>query len=652
MGREKKIEAEREALLPSITIGDCDKPKFPKKDIDEGKNYIFISYSHDDYKRVYSDLISLYYNGVRFWYDEGLPCDDKWYESVEKHLTCENCSGVIFYTSRSFFESESIFREINDVYNKKNYICVNLTEEMHLALLDAALPEIRRQHRRDRFDMLEEMFDDDKTFLRFSNKNHDQKLLDEIKTKFNVVEERKSLHGEAFFDLAFSFVKERDAVLLSSLEEKFGDFVRAGVEELIDEGIVYQESKDAYKALIGLDEWIQFLWENYESKRFDSEKLPEEYFYGYNAYFCKKLLPLVMGSEGTKVRHKDFGNGIVTSILKDDKVEIDFEQSGKKTIKLESSTIQCNCLQVDFRTSSKVQEWQEEMKRIRHIHNKRFFNLVHRCFLEHFLYNSLNSFDEDVLTTLSSLQQEFSGFSEADLEMLIDEKIVCKVSGETYKVLFDLKDWENFLWDNYESKRFDSEKFPEEYFTGYNDYLYKNYLMKPRGKRARHKSFGNGIIMSNLKDGNVEIYFEGNRTKIINLKNEIDRNCLQVDCMLSGEESMFFPVTGELESKIYECDVMDLCDEIAAEEKFYKEMKAEAKMDFEEEEQYSESEFMTEWEEWQREEAEERNWMRDEIEEWNSDREGEGVLMGDFVPYTTYDEEDMSDFDIDDDMPY
>lgn len=76
------------------------------------QNYIFISYSHRDYKQVYRDLAELRKNDIPFWYDEGLPAGENWDDVVRKKMAEPNCAGVIFYISDSLFVSQSIQTEI------------------------------------------------------------------------------------------------------------------------------------------------------------------------------------------------------------------------------------------------------------------------------------------------------------------------------------------------------------------------------------------------------------------------------------------------------------------------------------------------------------------------------------------------------------
>jgi hypothetical protein len=54
----------------------------------------------------------MYESGVRFWYDEELMAGYDWDSEVYKKINDPHCSGVIFYLSEPFFNSDSIYKEI------------------------------------------------------------------------------------------------------------------------------------------------------------------------------------------------------------------------------------------------------------------------------------------------------------------------------------------------------------------------------------------------------------------------------------------------------------------------------------------------------------------------------------------------------------
>ena len=109
----------------------------PAHKTDDGNNYVFISYSHRDYNKVYNDLAFFSYNTrkkVRFWYDEGLPAGDDWFLAAEKRLSDPNCSGVIFYLSENLLRSPAVLREIELVKRlNKPYFTITLDNQKFCA---------------------------------------------------------------------------------------------------------------------------------------------------------------------------------------------------------------------------------------------------------------------------------------------------------------------------------------------------------------------------------------------------------------------------------------------------------------------------------------------------------------------------------------
>ena len=80
--------------------------------------YLFISYSHKDTNVVYQILKQLYDRGINYWYDAQLNVGEKWNEQAEQALKDELCAGVLFFVSKSFFESEACNKEVDFVEHK------------------------------------------------------------------------------------------------------------------------------------------------------------------------------------------------------------------------------------------------------------------------------------------------------------------------------------------------------------------------------------------------------------------------------------------------------------------------------------------------------------------------------------------------------
>lgn len=153
-----------------------------------GKNYIFISYSHRDYKEVYRDLAYFTYNSekrVRFWYDEGLPIGKNWGQAAEKLLADANCVGVVFYLSENLLLSPSVYEEIKLVQKyKKPYVAVATDGTYSAGAITA------EQVGEKRLAVLRKFFPDANTALAYGN-DFESALyrINKIGEAFNVTEE-------------------------------------------------------------------------------------------------------------------------------------------------------------------------------------------------------------------------------------------------------------------------------------------------------------------------------------------------------------------------------------------------------------------------------------------------------------------------------
>lgn len=191
---EFDVEQYLQQLAASTSCEECKvlSPKLGKKD-----RYIFISYSHKDYKQVYADLAQLYAADIPFWYDEGLPAGKKWDDVVQKRITDPNCAGVIFYLSENLFLSRSIQTEIaiacGTEEQQRNYFCVNLTNDTPFeisrkTILSMSFNEApdKMQAQLDWLTTLTHAFSDRITYLTYKKTNHVEELLKQIATVFEI----------------------------------------------------------------------------------------------------------------------------------------------------------------------------------------------------------------------------------------------------------------------------------------------------------------------------------------------------------------------------------------------------------------------------------------------------------------------------------
>ena len=212
---EFNLEEYLQKLQEAENIDEC--PKVPLPKIEKDQNYVFVSYSHKDYKQVYYDLAHLYCKGVRFWYDKGLPAGQDWEKEVQENIKSSRCSGVIFYLSTNMFLSESIFKEIKftsakkkpNIILNKNYFCVNL-QDSNISDMLFKVQEIQRNEGMARLDtkklnLITSTFSDNDTYIKFNSSFHIDELIEQIQNKFDVTSPAKAESESA---LALGSIKD------------------------------------------------------------------------------------------------------------------------------------------------------------------------------------------------------------------------------------------------------------------------------------------------------------------------------------------------------------------------------------------------------------------------------------------------------------
>ena len=201
---EFRAEAYKQALAASSDLLSCDKIPVPKDYYMQ--DYIFISYSHKDYRQVYAELADLHESGIPFWYDEGLIAGINWDDEVRKRMNDPRCRGVIFFMSDNLFLSQSIQTEIRIVLGedggdseihapmrKLDYFSVNLTEDLPSSILKRNFSRKSFDGAEDEMDSLAEWnntlrraFPDKATFLPIGQAQHKDKLIEQIGLRFSI----------------------------------------------------------------------------------------------------------------------------------------------------------------------------------------------------------------------------------------------------------------------------------------------------------------------------------------------------------------------------------------------------------------------------------------------------------------------------------
>ena len=95
------------------------------------REYIFISYSHQDRDRVFPLLRAMADSGFRLWYDEGIDPGSEWPESIARHL--ENCAVCLAFLSENAVNSTNCRREINFAISRNKPFLSVLLEPVHMS---------------------------------------------------------------------------------------------------------------------------------------------------------------------------------------------------------------------------------------------------------------------------------------------------------------------------------------------------------------------------------------------------------------------------------------------------------------------------------------------------------------------------------------
>ena len=129
------------------------------------EKYLFISYSHLDYKEVFKDLLLFNEMQVNIWYDRSLRPSNNWELDAEQYMANYNCVGVVFYLSERSLRSASVYKEITKAKQRKiPYVAILLTD-VDKSVLDLyrALPEENKSDLRE--NLLKEVFNDNIIYL-------------------------------------------------------------------------------------------------------------------------------------------------------------------------------------------------------------------------------------------------------------------------------------------------------------------------------------------------------------------------------------------------------------------------------------------------------------------------------------------------------
>ena len=189
MKKVSSINEKIKNIKKSKRIEDLKLEVLPVADENE---YFLVSYSHKDYKEVYSDILRLQEKGIHVWYDKGrLPAGEEWFKVVGQKITNYSCKGVIFYISENTIKhSEQVERELEIVLNsKKPFLSINLP----LKSIDKfkgryfSAKEIINIYNKP-VSLLSKVFTDERIYLKYSDDPLDKSYeLNKIKEKSSAI---------------------------------------------------------------------------------------------------------------------------------------------------------------------------------------------------------------------------------------------------------------------------------------------------------------------------------------------------------------------------------------------------------------------------------------------------------------------------------
>ncbi len=193
-----KTDVCRRMIAESASLQTLPPEAYPPESREAGRNYIYISYAREDYRRVYDDLLSLAAAGVRFAYDRGMPASSARDEAVRDRMCDPLCVGMIFYLSEALFLSEGLERELafavgdGSEDSGKNYFCVNLAGMMPTKILRGIIrrysdEELEERGIDERITELVSAFSDKATYIEYKEGGgHIPHLTRQLCEQFNV----------------------------------------------------------------------------------------------------------------------------------------------------------------------------------------------------------------------------------------------------------------------------------------------------------------------------------------------------------------------------------------------------------------------------------------------------------------------------------
>ena len=100
------------------------------KPYEGSRPFLFISYAHKNSDQVLATIRPLHEQGIRLWYDEGIPAGSDWPANIAQHM--QSCERVIFFLSARSMESANCYSEMRTAARLKKPILVVRLEDAPL----------------------------------------------------------------------------------------------------------------------------------------------------------------------------------------------------------------------------------------------------------------------------------------------------------------------------------------------------------------------------------------------------------------------------------------------------------------------------------------------------------------------------------------
>lgn len=270
--------------------------------------YYFVSYSHKDYKKVYSDIFALQARGVNIWYDRGMRAGSDWKEVADEYITPSKCAGVIFYISENSLGSDAIHTEIEYAAKcGKSCLTINLPLESDFSVEGKnmrgeevsakALLDILKANGKavsgDKYESISRAFGDDVIYVKYSSSAEEK------------VEKILSMKRPPLIEAEFSLVSDLPSFKIISVNDhdikKFdeGDYFKVNV---------IGEKNYGYE-LFNIDQIASCAFAN--CKRLESVCIPEhiDTIAPYTFHGCNSLKRIYFSNESKYNSIYEIGDG-------------------------------------------------------------------------------------------------------------------------------------------------------------------------------------------------------------------------------------------------------------------------------------------------------------------------------------------------------